>query len=330
MTNTTSGVWEVQGNLTLNSSNCGAPSFTNAGLVRKTAGSGAFQVVSCVLFTNDSILELQTGSFVVATSVNAVNAGLLDVGPGTTMNLNLMRLESGTTFSGAGTVALNGTTVVNTPVSMTVPVVQTGNTSGTGTIVLDAPMTWQAGLIGNAGGIEVNAPWTLTISTANQKVFDGAPLTNRGTVAWTGGTIFLQGNAAVANAATGSLDVQAGLQLTSSNCGSPTFANAGLLRRSGATGTFTVGSCVAFSNTGTVQLRLGGTGAGQYDVLATAGATLGGTLDVTLVNGFVPSAGNAFDVVTYGSRTGSFAVIDGHGQTYTPTYGANALRLQVP
>jgi hypothetical protein len=47
---------------------------------------------------------------------------------------------------------------------------------------------------------------------------------------------------------------------------------------------------------------LGGTAAGQYDQLRVVGglngAILDGTLDVSLVNGFVPAVGNTFDVIT--------------------------------
>jgi len=56
-------------------------------------------------------------------------------------------------------------------------------------------------------------------------------------------------------------------------------------------------------------------------------ATLGGTLDVTLINAFTPGVGNSFQVLNYGSRSGTFATIDGHGQTYTPNYNPTNLTL---
>jgi hypothetical protein len=60
-------------------------------------------------------------------------------------------------------------------------------------------------------------------------------------------------------------------------------------------------------NNGTIQTRIGGTAAGQYDVLAVNGnATLGGTLTSTLINGFTPS-GQSFDVITSSSASGGFA-----------------------
>jgi T5SS/PEP-CTERM-associated repeat protein len=52
----------------------------------------------------------------------------------------------------------------------------------------------------------------------------------------------------------------------------------------------------------TLEIELGGTTMGtQYDTLDIGGATtLAGTLEVLLVNSFVPSLGNAFQILTYG------------------------------
>ena len=44
---------------------------------------------------------------------------------------------------------------------------------------------------------------------------------------------------------------------------------------------------------------------------ATGAATLAGTLDVYLTGGFVPDVGAVFDVITYSSHTGAFAILRG-------------------
>lgn len=60
-------------------------------------------------------------------------------------------------------------------------------------------------------------------------------------------------------------------------------------------------------------------------------ADLDGTLTITLADGYTPSLGNTFDVVTYGSLVGTFTTINGldigGGLALAPTYLANALRL---
>ena len=61
------------------------------------------------------------------------------------------------------------------------------------------------------------------------------------------------------------------------------------------------------------------------------GATLDGTLNLALVNGFSPAIGNSFQVMTFGSRTGQFATINGtalgNGKQFSPAYSAANLTL---
>jgi hypothetical protein len=86
---------------------------------------------------------------------------------------------------------------------------------------------------------------------------------------------------------------------------------------------------------GTLQIELGGLTAGtQYDRLAITGeATLGGTLNVSLLGGFRPAVGDSFQILTFGSRTpgSDFAVYTGldlgGGLVLTPVFGPTDLRL---
>jgi T5SS/PEP-CTERM-associated repeat protein len=58
---------------------------------------------------------------------------------------------------------------------------------------------------------------------------------------------------------------------------------------------------------GTLEIEIGGSGAGAFDRLIHSGtATLGGTLDLTLINGFSPSLGDTFELLTANSITGTF------------------------
>ena len=68
---------------------------------------------------------------------------------------------------------------------------------------------------------------------------------------------------------------------------------------------------VTFSPSATLHLELGGTNAGsQYDQLNVANdATLGGALDVVLIDRFVPAAGEVFHLINAGTTLGSFAAI---------------------
>jgi T5SS/PEP-CTERM-associated repeat protein len=84
-----------------------------------------------------------------------------------------------------------------------------------------------------------------------------------------------------------------------------------------------------------LDIQIGGTVAGtQHDRLAVAnGASLNGTLALSLVNGFVPTIGQTFDVVTAGSINGQFAAISGTdlggGKAFVARYLSNAVQLVV-
>lgn len=66
---------------------------------------------------------------------------------------------------------------------------------------------------------------------------------------------------------------------------------------------------VVLGTASTLRMELGGSIVGsQYDQINVAGKlTLGGTLEVTLINGFVPSAGQTFDLLNWGTVAGAFA-----------------------
>ncbi len=61
-------------------------------------------------------------------------------------------------------------------------------------------------------------------------------------------------------------------------------------------------------NSGVFDIEIGGTGGGQFDQLIIDGmATLGGTLDISLINGFTLEPNSIFNIVDItGSRTGEF------------------------
>src|SRR6185436_19330638 len=64
---------------------------------------------------------------------------------------------------------------------------------------------------------------------------------------------------------------------------------------------------------GSLEIEIAGTEPGAtYDRLDVTGlATLAGTLNVLLLNGFVPTSGDRFEVMRFGSRSGTFPVNNG-------------------
>ena len=202
-------------------------------------------------------------------------------------------------------------------------------TLGSG-VVISGP----GGLIQNLGGVVAGLINAANITVTAGTLYLNGGLTNRGTLAAAGGN-FSDTGPNLPNS--GTILVAASHSLTLTTAGA-TLANTGggVLSGSGAiiatsvinsatvapgtpaipgapaTGRLTITGNFTQTTSGTVQAELGGTGSGQFDVLAISGAaTLAGLLDVYVVNNFHPTLGNTFGVLTYASHTGAFSTFDG-------------------
>jgi len=95
------------------------------------------------------------------------------------------------------------------------------------------------------------------------------------------------------------------------------------------TGTYTQNSA------GALDIDVGGTTAGtNFDQLTVTGAaSLNGTLNLDLINGFVPTIGSTFDILNALSLTGTFATVTGTGinssEHFTVLYNSNNVTLDV-
>ena len=235
---------------------------------------------------------------------------------------------SGTT-NATGNVAIVNNRIWNNSGTLKLPVGSGGlelnsatlNNQATGTIQIDSSdtspiYTSGGGTVNNAGIINYTNPATVAIATtlsntgtlnvdAGTLVINGAFTSNAGTIKTAAGATF-QKNGGFTNIGTltgaGTFNVGTGYTLT----------NSGRIRPAGngATGTLSISGNLANSSTGIIESELGGGSGGQYDVVAVTGsASLGGTLNVSLLNGFTPSSGS-FDVITAGGTTsGSFTTM---------------------
>ena len=99
----------------------------------------------------------------------------------------------------------------------------------------------------------------------------------------------------------------------------------GALLFSGATGTLTVTGDFDETSNASIQLRIGGNQANQYDQINVTGtANLDGQLNVTLINNFTPAPTDQFQVLTAGTaRDDTWTVELG----WTAAYGANTVTL---
>ncbi len=116
------------------------------------------------------------------------------------------------------------------------------------------------------------------------------------------------------------MDVPAGTTLTFSAkaSGAGNFTGAGTVRYDGtfspgnSPALITYGGDVVFGNLLTVNMEIGGLARGtQYDALNVAGKlTFGGTLNIVLINGWVPSLGDTYNLFDWGTTAGSFTNIN--------------------
>ncbi len=100
-------------------------------------------------------------------------------------------------------------------------------------------------------------------------------------------------------------------------------------------GTFTAAGTYQQLTGGSLSVEIGGSVPGStFDVLEVSGsAALGGTLSIDTVDGFSPSLGDTFRILTSASRTGEFVSLLGtdlgNGLAYTAQYDATGVTLAV-
>jgi hypothetical protein len=288
----------------------GSPNFGNRGLVRKSGGSGNSSI--SIYFNNlGGTLQVDSGTLSLSGAGSSSN-GTFIVASGAVLDLtggSSPTWAGQMAGSGAGTVLMSGGTVNANP-----------------SLTLDFPpgvFQWTGGWL--AGAI-VNSN-TVTISSTNGVGLSGV-LYNYGVVRQTNTAgMGLWAGAHIENMAGGTYELagSGGLGYCCGGGGSPWFNNFGLVRRSSGTGTVTLD---LFSNRGgsievdcgllslngaaytqgggALTIKLGGRGAGESGQLATGAATLGGPLDVSLASGFVPAAGDQFQILSCSSLSGAF------------------------
>ena len=234
---------------------------------------------------------------------------------------NTVIIAGGTAnFSGIGPVA---------PAAMDLGA--NGTLDGSNVVTIGNVLDWSGGAM-TGSGVTVIAPGaTLNIAKSVNVALYSRTLDNAGTVLCNATQWNLTGGV-VTNRAGALFEVQSPLSLFwySPYIQTPSrFDNAGTFRESLSNGTVSVSSKISFNDFGTVDLQsgilaanggynfssnsilncaIGGTTAGAgYGQLSVGGPlTLGGALSVALVNGFSPSVGDSYAVVTAAALSGAF------------------------
>jgi hypothetical protein len=197
-----------------------------------------------------------------------------------------------------------------------------GTVGGAGTVTINGHWTWTGGSMTGPGRTVLNG--TAIISGGFFSMLVGRTVDNRGSATVSGSGFDFQGDAVWNNRHGSRLVLQDTASLGNFFAGADAqFNNAGLLVKEGtgtshidiglindgtlaidSTSTLQVGGNFTQGAFGSLQIDLGGTSAGMsYGQLIVAGlATLDGNLTVNLVNGFTPTTGDTFQILTFGSR----------------------------
>ncbi len=172
----------------------------------------------------------------------------------------------------------------------------------------------------NAGTVRVTSNCAFTVSgttptylqTAGQTTVDGT--LTAGVINLMGGSVFGTGTVSGSFQSRGTVNIGDALM------------QAGRLAIAGP---------YAQNSSGVLNADIGGTIAGtQYDQLnATGAASLAGTLNIHLINGFVPAVGDTFMILKCSSRGGKFTTVSGTGinptEHFVVQYNSNNVTLRV-
>lgn len=278
---------------------------------------------------------------------------------------NARQLALKGTVTNNGNIALNATTT-----SARLGYVDDATLTGTGTVTMSDDLGNQvralaaglrlthgaghtiqgAGDIGqnngpltNLGAIIANRPTRLEIDVSAVETF-----TNQGTLQADAGStlnvidnfnntgmIVVGGTLKIGTGSnpTGTVTQNAGGSLSGGGTVQGNLVNGGEVNPGASAGMLTVTRDFTQQSGGALNIQLGGMGDSEFDqLIVTETASLAGTLNVTLIDGFVPDAGETFEVLTFASRTGDFTTMNldlGQGRYATAAYRATALTLTI-
>jgi hypothetical protein len=322
--------------------NDGALSVTGGGLTVSPDGTNA-------TFTNAGSINVSSGQTLTITNSETFN-------PGTGTVAGNILIDNA--FIGSGTLLGATVTLVNATEAVGANLVNAGLIVAEGGSGSNPNNTFD-GTFTNAGGgtFEVEGGGSFGIWSSDVGFATG--FTNSGTIEFSSDTTNVAYDGAaisvtkgtITNAATGQIDFFNGSG--GARAINAPVVNQGLIEVSGIDvtqtggltdsgniqvlgGTFTVNGKLSTSSSATTVFGIGGATADSgYGVLSVPSATgnsagLAGTLGTVLLNGFLPTSGEKFNLLSYASHSGSFSgslFADGNGITFTSSVGSSSVTV---
>jgi hypothetical protein len=313
----TGGTYNLTGTLNFK----GADIVTNAANI--TVSGSSSKIVD--QHGNNGLANFATnnGSFTINNGRNFTTAGgftnnaTLAVGSGNStfdVNGNLTNF-SGTTLTGGtynltGTLQFNGANIVTNAANITLTgassqiIDQNGKNglanfaTNKGTFALAGNRSFTtAGSFANAGTFTIITGSTFALGGSGVFTQSGGTTTDNGTLSAPGAVNLQGGSLFGTGSITGSVQ--------SSGIVTPGDS-------SKQTGIFTDKGTYTQNKAGTLDISIGGTTAGtNFDELNASSASLNGTLNIGLINSFVPTIGSTFKIMNFSSETGKFSTVNG-------------------
>lgn len=330
------------GKLTMTPNSCifgSGNAFTNQSTI---AGAGSIGDSNPMpIINNGTIIANQASPLTIVPDASGfTNNGKLTVNTGSTLNINglfknlssMGMLTSGTYFVG-GTLGFENSVVSNNAQITLIDASARILNNSTSTNAL-------AGLASNTtvGSLALLSGQMLTTTTnftnaGKATVGIGSSLTIGGSYTQTAGTTTVDGTL---TAHTG-LAIEGGLLEGKGTLGASVICGATAIAgdSTGQAGQLTILGSYLQKSTGILDIAIGGTTVGtQYSRLSVShGASLGGTLNIKRINGFLPNIGEVFTILTSIAVSGKFSTVNGlsinSSEHFAINYGSKAVTLTV-
>ncbi|HEX7516392.1 MAG TPA: hypothetical protein VF345_03805 [Chthoniobacterales bacterium] len=240
---------------------------------------------------------------------------------------NLTLTNSDNVLRGTGQIGVNGLNLLNQANGIIQADVsgQPLDLNGGGTFTNNGLMRAQ-----NGGTLSFSGSGTFTNNGGTLQALEGT------TISGVGGLTFVQTSGTI-DLAGGNMNFPSGVDLNGGQLiGNGTFTgpirnNGGIVGPGHSPGIIAVNGNYTQGTNGTLNIEIGGATAGTgYDQLQVSGtAALGGTLNLSLINGFRPAVGDVFPFILPGSFTGAFSTINTTGFTGQVNYSAGAITITI-
>jgi len=305
---------------------------SNSGTM-EAANGGGLEIFPNNNFTNSGTIEAQVNSTVHINNPfanlnnNTLTGGIYIVAGTLMIPGNIDTNAANITLNGTASQILNPNTnaladfATNAPkASFTLSGSQSFTSAGTftnqGSISIGSGSTFTVGAGGSyeQSGGKTTVNGTLTTSAFQERRDEPDSENAAGTVKITKGWLYGNGGNIAAHVSSSGTVIPAQSTKT-----------VGVLKISGA---------YTQSSHGALDANIAGPNAGQFNVLNVTGtATLGGTLNIGLLNNFVPAIGDTFEILTARQVDGTFATVNGtqinDNEHFTVTYNAGNVTLNV-